>query len=83
MSEATTSQPSAMAEIPDLDPEPPKPSTDPSKQMASLKLGETTGKLEEDELPDMDDIPDMDDMDEGAGLEEEDSAAVRIVHPSA
>lgn len=31
------------------------------------------------DIPDMDDIPDMED--EGAGLEEEDEAVVRVVHP--
>ncbi|KAK8845597.1 hypothetical protein IAR55_006313 [Kwoniella newhampshirensis] len=50
--------------------------------MAGLKL--TDGKdekLDEGEIPDIDDIPDMDD--EGAGLEDEDDeAAVKIVHPS-
>lgn len=71
-----------MTEIPDISDSPPlAPQADPSAGMTSLSLDDKNKpKVDEEEIPDIDDIPDMD---EGAGLEEEDDdAAVRIVHPS-
>lgn len=44
-----------------------------------MSLDDKGDKVTEEVIPDMDDIPDMED--EGAGLEEEDEAALRIVHP--
>jgi ubiquitin-like-conjugating enzyme ATG3 len=61
---------------------PPAPAAaDPSGAIANLSLDDRGDEVKEEIIPDMDDIPDMED--EGAGLEEEDDAAVRIVHPSA
>lgn len=78
---ASQTQPE-MNEIPDMSDSPPQPSTsDPSGAIANLSLDDRGDEVREEEIPDIDDIPDMDD--EGAGLEEEDDAAVRIVHPSA
>ena len=52
--------------------------------MAGLSLDDKGAEvkdatLEMNDIPEMDDIPDMED--EGAGLEEEDEAVVRVVHP--
>lgn len=70
-----------MTEIPDISDSPPLAARtgDPSSSMAAMSLDDKGQQIEEEEIPDMDDIPDMD---EGAGLEEEDDAVVKIVHPS-
>jgi ubiquitin-like-conjugating enzyme ATG3 len=60
-------------------PPPAKPS-DPAGDIAKLSLDDKGDEVKEETIPDIDDIPDMED--EGAGLEGEDEAAVRIVHPS-
>ncbi|KAL7418686.1 E2-like enzyme [Cryptotrichosporon argae] len=70
-------QPSEINDIPDISDSPPTAASDPAAGVAALSLGDSG---DADEIPDMDDIPDMD---EGAGLEDDDDAAVRIVHPSA
>ncbi|WWD22545.1 hypothetical protein CI109_107038 [Kwoniella shandongensis] len=72
-----------MDEIPDMPDSPEQGAAPLADGVAGLSLNDTKGeeKLEVEEIPDIDDIPDMDD--EGAGLEdEEDDAAVKIVHPS-
>jgi ubiquitin-like-conjugating enzyme ATG3 len=56
-------------------------SSDPSGAIVNLSLDDRGDEVKEEVIPDMDDIPDMED--EGAGLEDEDDAAVRIVRPSA
>ena len=53
----------------------------PTEAIADLSLDDKGDRVKEETIPDMDDIPDMEDMDEGAGLEDEDEAALRIVHP--
>lgn len=65
-----------MTEIPDISDTPPTTAKVASIDVSVLSLDEKN----EDEIPDIDDIPDMD---EAEGLEEDDDAAVRIVHPSA
>ena len=76
---AAEPQPSqtAMSEIPDISDSPPTAAAAPIYEVGALSLGDKA----EEEIPDLDDIPDMD---EAEGLEEEeDEAAVKIVHPSA
>ncbi|ORX34825.1 autophagocytosis associated protein [Kockovaella imperatae] len=69
------SEPSAINDIPDMTDSPPLP----TRELANVNLKDSNEEEIED-IPDLDDIPDMDD--EGAGLEEEDDPAVRIIHPS-
>ncbi|OCF31228.1 preconditioning-inducible protein [Kwoniella heveanensis BCC8398] len=77
---ASQAKPADMDEIPDISDSPNLSSSAPSSAMKGLSIGEDEHPLEVDEIPDIDDIPDMD---EAAGLEDEDDdAAVRIVHPS-
>ncbi|WVF65955.1 hypothetical protein IAT40_000693 [Kwoniella sp. CBS 6097] len=77
---AAQAKPADMDEIPDISDSPTLSPSAPSSGMKGLSIGENEHPLEVDEIPDIDDIPDMD---EAAGLEdEEDDAAVRIVHPS-
>jgi ubiquitin-like-conjugating enzyme ATG3 len=68
-------QQETISDIPDITDSPPLP----TKELANLNVKDDKGEI--DEIPDIDDIPDMDD--EGAGLEEDDDAAVKINHPSA
>lgn len=69
-------------DIPDMSDSPPlASSSDPSGAIANLSLDDRGDEVKEEVIPDMDDIPDMED--EGAGLEDDDDAAVRIVRPSA
>jgi ubiquitin-like-conjugating enzyme ATG3 len=80
---APTSADQTITEIPDISD---SPTLGPSSAgatggIANLSLSDKQEVAGEEEIPDMDDIPDM--VDEGAGLEEEDDAAVKIVHPSA
>ncbi|RXK39083.1 preconditioning-inducible protein [Tremella mesenterica] len=77
-----TGNPTNMTEIPDISDSPPLPPKNiPTEGLTDLSLDDKP-LPPQDEIPDIDDIPDMDD--EGAGLEDDDDdAAVRIVHPSA
>ena len=70
-----------MTEIPDIVDSPTLPSQALSSDLAALSLDPTKEATPKEEaIPDMDDIPDMD---EAEGLEEDDDdAAVKIVHPS-
>ncbi|WVO16782.1 hypothetical protein L204_104466 [Cryptococcus depauperatus] len=69
--------PTTMDEIPDLESPTLSPSDSklPTGEMAGLNLA---GQKMEEDIPDIDDIADMDE----AGLEDEDDAVVKIVHPS-
>ena len=74
---AEAQKPEHIDDIPDISDSPPLP----VKELANVNLKSTEEEL--DEIPDIDDLESIPDIDEGAGLEDEDNAAVRIVHPSA
>jgi ubiquitin-like-conjugating enzyme ATG3 len=70
------SKPQTITDIPDITDSPPLP----TKELTNLNLKGTEDE-EIGDIPDMEEIPDMED--EALGLEEEDEATVKIVHPSA